>query len=129
MTYPNVDNTEDILDSRDIIARIDELESYAIDEESGDFDPEQMDEFDRAEYDALRTLAEQGENYAADWHHGETLIRESYFADYMREYVVESGYLPADAPEWLVIDWEATADNLIVDYSDIDFDGVTYWVR
>jgi antirestriction protein len=27
------------------------------------------------------------------------------------------------------IDWEAAADELKSDYSSIEFDGVTYWVR
>jgi hypothetical protein len=32
-------------------------------------------------------------------------------------------------PDWIVIDWDATADNLKVDYTEVEFDGVTYLVR
>jgi hypothetical protein len=27
------------------------------------------------------------------------------------------------------IDWEATARNVRTDYTAVDFDGVTYWIR
>lgn len=57
------------------------------------------------------------------------LIRESYFTEAMRELVSDIGDLPKDVPGYLVIDWEATAENLKVDYTAVDFDGVTYYVR
>jgi hypothetical protein len=28
-----------------------------------------------------------------------------------------------------VIDWEATARNIAVDYTEVDFGGVTYYIR
>jgi hypothetical protein len=39
------------------------------------------------------------------------------------------GDLPRGIPSYIVIDWAATADNLKVDYTEVDFDGVTYLVR
>lgn len=77
----------------------------------------------------LQSLAEEGENSASDWRRGARLIRESYFVDYCRETVADLGYLPRDIPDYIEIDWEATANNLRADYSEVDFDGVTYLVR
>jgi hypothetical protein len=58
-----------------------------------------------------------------------TLISDSYFVDAMRELVQDIGDLPRDIPAYLAIDWEATADNLRVDYSSVDIGGLTYWYR
>lgn len=88
-----------------------------------------FDEEKIAELAALKSLAEQAEGYAADWHHGETLIRESYFTEYAQELCEDIGDLPKDLPHYIVIDWEATADNLKFDYTEVNFDGVAYLVR
>lgn len=77
---------------------------------------------------ALLELADEGET-CGDWHHGATLIHEDYFTDYCVQLVQDIGDLPHNIPGYLVIDWEATADNLRQDYTSIDFGGVTYFVR
>jgi len=135
-------NTDDVIDSRDIIARIEELEGERDDyndsaalevEEHPDRAPalqwarEYPD--DAAELAALSALAEEAEGYAADWKYGETLIRDSYFRDYTEEMLEDCGYIPKDLPGWIVLDMDATAENVKVDYTAVDFDGVTYWVR
>ncbi len=114
MSIPqNIDNTKDTIDSLDVIARIDWLEL------SDDTD-------DVEERTQLLALQEEAEDYAPDWKYGVTLIRESYFVEYCQQSLEVSGY---DLPHYIVIDWEATADNIRVDYTEVDFDGVTYLVR
>jgi hypothetical protein len=115
-----ISNYDDIIDSRDVIERIDELEAIEV----IDREPEEQEELD-----ALYALAEQSEGYAPDWQYGETLIRDSYFQEYARQLAEDIGAIPDDLPNWVVIDWEETADNLLVDYTSVEFDGVTYWVR
>ena len=88
-----------------------------------------LDADDAHELKALEALAKQGENYAADWEHGETLIRYSYFTEYVQEMLEDIGVLPKDFPHYVMIDWESTARNVMVDYTHIDFDGVTYLIR
>lgn len=88
-------------------------------DESGDAD----------ELRGLRALAENAEPYADDWSHGATLIRRSYFVEYCKQLVSDIGDLPNDIPAYLVIDWDATADNLEADYTTVDFDGEEYLVR
>jgi uncharacterized protein (UPF0335 family) len=156
----DVSNSEDILDSRDVIERIEELESERSDLESElEEAQEELDELntddDLAVYEAaqkrqlaakealdlfdqsedaeelriLKALAEEGSSYASDWDHGATLIRESYFVDYTEELCKDIGDVPQDLPGYLAIDWEKTAENIKVDYTELDFDGVTYLVR
>jgi hypothetical protein len=41
----------------------------------------------------------------------------------------DCGEIPRDLPHYIAIDWEATAQNIRVDYTEIDFDGQAYLVR
>ena len=75
-----VNSSEDLIDSRDIIARIDELA-----------DDDDRDAADNDELEILKKLAGEGECCAADWVHGETLIRDSYFKEYAQELAEDCG--------------------------------------
>lgn len=128
-----VNNQQDVLDSRDIIERIDELEKeLGIDPETviNDMTEEEMGDNPELyeELETLRSLASDGENYS-DWKHGATLIRESYFTDYAQELCEDCGYIPKDFPFFIAIDWEKTAKNIQSDYSSIEYDGITYYIR
>lgn len=59
----------------------------------------------------------------------EALIHEDYFKTYAQELVQDIGDLPNGIPSYIEIDWEATADNIRQDYTSVEFDGVTYYVR
>lgn len=120
---------EDIIDSRDVIARIEYLESAQNDAaEDSEADPLTDDETE--ELAALKALAGQGEMYAEDWHHGEALIRESYFQTYAQEFADDvCDMRNASAWPFNHIDWEAAAEDLKTDYNEIEFNGVTYYVR
>jgi len=126
-------NTDSVIDSRDIIERIEELQAErdTYDEERGEErDPwtaAQPD--DAAELAALEKLAKECEEYAEDWNVGTTLIRHSYFTEYARELVEDCGYISPELPHWIEIDWTATAENVRADYTSVDFDGALYWVR
>jgi hypothetical protein len=121
-----ISNSDDIIDSRDVIARIEELESIEGIEEKID---NLEDDDDAKELVALRELAGEAEGYAPDWTYGATLIRESYWTEYVQELLEDCGELPRDLPGYIVIDWDATTRNIKVDYTEVDFDGVTYLVR
>lgn len=142
-------NSDDIIDVRDIITRIEELEPVVSaligidnDEEPTQFAeavaivPEDDDSVieDVAElqklYELMADLCGTGgdEQWRGDWY-PVTMIRDSYFTDAMIELCQDIGDLPKDIPGYLVIDWEATAGNLKADYTSVEFSGVTYWVR
>lgn len=183
---PNeISNSEDIIDSRDVIARVDELESdieswnedlndhrieitdkvdeiEELEDRSQELDDDKDEaeiaeienlvdslnseiddiesnittiEFDIAEaqdeLDPIKSLAEGCEGYAADWNYGEALIRDSYFEEYCKELVSDIGDLPATLPGYIEnnIDWSGVADDLRIDYTSIDFNSITYWIR
>ncbi len=146
-----VDNSCDVIDSRDVIERIAELQELAdavseAESELADMDNASAEEIEaaeealtdaQAEFDddaqeelaALKSLAEEASGYAADWEYGETLIRDSYFTEYCQQMLEDCGELPRDFPHYIEIDWEATARNIRMDYALVDFAGVTYWIR
>ena len=68
MVSTEIDNTQDIIDSRDVIARLDYLGP-----DIEDVDPDDLDE-----YNALIELAEEGESLS-DWQYGEVLVRDQMF--------------------------------------------------
>lgn len=158
----SIDNSIDVIDSRDIIERIEELESEREnlslvledaeeklngliedkDSPEDDFETAKEDvktakaalkDFDESEdgreLKTLQNVAEQCEGYG-DWSYGEALIRESYFEDYARELAEDIGAINRDA-QWPnnCIDWEQAARELKVDYTEIDFDGISYYMR
>jgi hypothetical protein len=136
MKTTEITNNEDVIDSRDVIARIEYLENELMREDGSIPTPETAteEEVDRGEeieeLAALKSLADEASGYASDWQYGEALIRDSYFEDYARELAEDIGAIPDDA-KWpcTCIDWQQAADELRMDYTAIDFAGVTYWTR
>ena len=136
----SIDNSADIIDSRDVIERIAELEGERDDhpmpdDGSGDDDAVRFEEWraanpdDAEELATLQALAIQAEGYG-DWTHGEALIRDSYFETYARELAEDIGAIKSDMGwPYTCIDWAEAASELQQDYSSYDFDGVTYWGR
>lgn len=132
-TSHTIDNSENIIDSRDIIARIEELETclqdHAEDPSGGHWSDE-----DAAELAALQALAKDAE-HAPDWSYGETLIRRSYFVDYTAQLIDDCYEMPKEmnSGQWpyrhMSIDYEAAARELEQDYTSVDFDGIEYLIR
>jgi hypothetical protein len=121
-----LDLTADIIDLRDIIARVEELDPEYSDIKLTD---DEVKEF--AELQAiLDDLKGNGgdEQWRGDWY-PVTLICDSYFTDYAREMLHDCGDIPRDIPHYIEIDWDATARNIRVDYTPTEIDGVTYWYR
>lgn len=116
-------NSDDFFDSRDIIARIAELEAENEDEAF----EEGSDEWN--EYASLNSLAGQAEDYVSDWKYGATFYREDYFPTYAKEYAEEVNGIDSSRWPFDAIDWDDAADKLKVDYHEYDFDGTTYWAR
>lgn len=117
----------DIIDVRDIIARVEELENEVADTEAQAW-------ANRDEYAALTAILDELEGQGGDeqWRgnwYPTTLIRESYFTDYTQEMLEDCGTIPRDLPHWVHIDWDATAREVMVDYSTVEIDGVTYFYR
>lgn len=134
----DISNSEDTLDVRDIIARVETLEALRqpgpVDLGS-DEDNERDQDVLFAELATLEALLDdlQGgggdEQWRGDWY-PVTLIRDSYFKDYAQELAEDIGAINSDAA-WpaYCIDWDRAARELQMDYSTVEYDGVTYWYR
>ena len=118
MRTREISNSDDIIDSHDVIQRISDLEGTD-------------DEDEQKELDALKALQDEAEGYAEDWKYGATLIRDGYFTTYAEQLAADiSNYNSRDVTwPYTCIDWEQAADELKQDYTEVDFNGTTYYVR
>lgn len=132
--HEDVDNGQDILDIRDLIERFEELESAR-----EDLEGEALAEFgdgDGIELKHLQAFLDEMRGNGGDhqWRgnwYPVTLIRESYWRDYVQEYADDiHGAAMRDA-QWPMncIDWDKAGDELQMDYTGADFDGITYYFR
>ena len=162
--YDEITNEEDVIDSRDIIERIayleGELEDYRSEHKLPSFDwtdvwcGSEYDEWDKKhtrktmekviekynawefveEYRALKALEQECEGYG-DWEYGETLIRETYFTEYIEQLIDECYDLPKEFHNgaWpyrhFTLDYEAAAYEAKDDYMLVEFGGVDYYMR
>lgn len=118
-----LDNGESLLDVRDLIERYEELES----DKGGAADAE--DEFKTLQ-EVLDGLAGAGGDH--EWRgvwYPVTLIRESYFVEDTQSFAEEIGAVDGKNSSWIAIDWEKTAENRKIDFSEVEIDGVTYLYR
>ncbi|KKS05289.1 MAG: hypothetical protein UU59_C0051G0009 [candidate division WWE3 bacterium GW2011_GWE1_41_27] len=100
-----------------------------MDEAQEDFEAAQADlatwiEENQEELDELNGL----EKEVSEWMHGNTMIPESEWVSYVQDLADDLGAV-GDSHSWLVIDWEATADGVRMDYHEVKYQGVTYLVR
>jgi hypothetical protein len=115
----DISNSDDIIDSRDITARIAELTALT-----------EPDEYDTEELTKLKALAEEAGEDSRSWADGITLIRDTYFEDYAQELAEDIGAIDPKAGGWPLncIDWGRAAEELKVDYQCVSFDGEDYWM-
>ena len=116
-TYP-ISNTDDMIDSRNVIDRIEALQAST-----------DLDEDETEELAALQALAAECSH--PDWKDGVALISEGYFVTYAHDLAEDIGGEIFRGNGWPVchIDWDAAADSLRQDYTRVDFAGQTYWMR
>lgn len=116
-----IDHTADILDSRDIEERIEELTAAA----------PHLDADERHELAALVALRDEAQPYSDDWEYGAALIADSYFTTYAEELADDIGAIDCNVSSWPLthINWDSAAEDLKADYTSVEFDGVTYWIR
>lgn len=127
MDNTSISNMDDVIDSRAVEERIEELRDELFD--ARDDESLGREEELTAEITVLAELAEAGAQCSDDWEHGVTLIRDSYFKQYAMEFADDIGALNgADTWPLTCIDWDQAARELQMDYSSVEFDGVTYWV-
>ena len=109
----------DNLDTRDLQERLDELEDLA--------ESNEIDKYDIEELFELLELKDELGGYG--WEYGINMIHENNFDDYAEELFDEC--YAHDVPDNLknYIDYEAFAEDLQMDYSEVEYQGETYYWR
>lgn len=126
MKYDRTSPGLDLIDSRDIEERRRELISERDSAESvaawEDANPEAAEELN-----TLQDLCDEGESFA-DWKYGATLILDSYFIEYAQDLADSIGCKVSNEWPGRHIDWEAAAEELKRDYSEVIYAGYTYYL-
>lgn len=136
------------LDSRDLIKKREELKQQVLDSFNETFPQYETDYFENILFeeeeiqswkeDWLDEIIEitdieklEDEVSSSEWDYGMTFISEDEFEDYCKELVEDCGYLSKDLPFFISsnIDWAGVADDLRVDYSEVEYQGGTYLFR
>lgn len=94
---------------------------------------QQRGEFDLDKYVALKSACEEMNTYNCDAErYGETLIAHRYFVEYTQDLASDLGYIndeQANTWPFNCIDWREAAEQLKPDYTEIDIEGWTFWMR
>lgn len=115
MTYEWPDNFDDTIDIR--------AAKRCVDKFTDDKDVDQ-------EYiSKLRDFLKECEEYMEDYPDG-VAINDDYFVRYAMELAEDIGALKG-SEQWPLncIDWDEAASMLKTDYTEVEFDGATFWVR
>lgn len=124
---------QDILDSF-----LEEFEHYAERTEEFEdilFDEEELQEWKADWQEELDEIAEidqvedEVEGYSGDnFEDGVTLISEYSFQEYCEEFVRDCGFISDDLPALIEnnIDWSGIADDMRVNYTEVEYQGRTY---
>ena len=113
-----ITNLNDIIDSRDVLDRITELQAMDMDTE------------EEEELESLLDLKGELEDYSLTPADGIMLIRYTYFTEYAQELAEDVGAI-SSTPQWPLshIDWDAAAEELQGDYVSVEFRGIEYFCR
>jgi hypothetical protein len=130
-----IDNRSDILDVRDIIERFEWLAGPEA-KDRDEWQAKEIEEFEEELTILTELLADLkgnggDEEWKGDWY-PITLIHRDYFEDYAQELasdVVEGFDSRSVVWPFTCIDWEAAANELEQDYSNVYFDGEEYLYR
>lgn len=138
-----ISNYDDIIDVRDVIARVEELreerDTFVVGSPDGNEaeapeqwaaeNPEDAAELETLE-DLLASLCGKGgdEQWEGDWY-PVIMVRDSYFEDYAQDLAEDCGFTSGNEWPARCIDWGQAALELQMDYSFVEFNGVTYWYR
>lgn len=116
--------------TKDLYDRLEELESYAQGIVEGREEGEDVSALEelfgdgREELEQLRALSKEIGGGFGD----ESMIPAVDWVDYVKDMLEDSGIIPNDLESFVVIDWEATAKNVAVDYVEVSWQGRDYYV-
>lgn len=88
------------------------------------------DEEAGSDAEELKNLLDLREQFGREWKDGVELILERDFEEYARQLAEDIGAIDRNT-SWPLncIDWSRAADQLMEDYSSVDYNGETYYYR
>ncbi|MAX51511.1 MAG: hypothetical protein CMH22_05985 [Methylophaga sp.] len=83
------------------------------------------------EYEDIEDFCEELENNSSDFKYGESIIHESYFEEYCEDFCRDCGYIADNTPAIIEnnIDWAGIAEDMKIDYAEVEYNGETYYIR
>lgn len=128
----DLDGMDDVFDSRDVVERINEIALEYGPREGDSIDTlhlEDATDEEREEFDTLVSFRDSIHDVSG-FDFGITFISDGYFRTYAQDLAEDIGAIDRDAT-WPLnrIDWDAAADDLLIDYSQVEFYGATYYYR
>lgn len=82
------------------------------------------DDIDEVDFGVLQSIREE----VPEFENGTVLISDDEWVEYVKE-MLKGDEIVDDVPDYVVIDWDATADMIQQDYSCVDYQDETYWYR
>lgn len=124
----NVNGSDDVIDVRDIIERVEELR---LERDNPETDVELVEELKELESFLSKIAGNGGDHdWEGNWY-PVTLIKDSYFEDYAQELAGDLYGKEISDARWPFnqIDWEKAAEALLMDYVSECLDNQTYWMH
>ena len=120
-----IENDCDTIELSDLRARVLILEGQRDDHDDGT-----LSSADEEELIQLRHLLVAASHYGSE--QSATFIRDRHLEDYARQLADDLHDADGDGGlNWPFnhVDWASAAAELRQDYTEVDFDGVSYWIR
>lgn len=123
--------TNDVVDSRDLQERIEKLYCFIV---MSDFRKEKLkDSNEQIELSQLLKFKKDCDDCEEDFIHSLTIVNEDYWEEYAEDFAKDCGYVDNERgnnnPLNDCIDWKAWADKIKQDYTELEYDGDTYYAR
>ncbi len=96
------------------------------------FEEEEIESWKEDFEDELKEIEEIDDvenELGSEFKYGVTLVDVDDWEEYVEELLEDIGYISDDFPSWIEIDWKATAENVKQDYSELEYEGETYFYR
>jgi hypothetical protein len=122
------------IDTRDLAEELDELEvrqalTEALTDPESQVVEDDTDPLGEEETKRLEALRELRDEIGDEWPHGETMIPVEDFVEYAKELADDIGTITEVSWPLSHIDWQAAADELAHDYTEVEWEGASYYVR
>ena len=96
------------------------------------FEEEEIESWKEDFEDELKEIEEIDDvenELGSEFEYGVALVDVDDWEEYVEELLEDTGYIPKDFPSWIEIDWEATANNVKIDYTEVTYQGNSYLGR